>query len=163
MQLRKPLPLWFPVSLFLVTAAMIPLLGQARRRSVSEPQTVTKLTARLSRCTPPLHFVSMYPSRPEGPMWICRRPQAIEYLRAMVRDPSRVQAGRWNGIVFCEPKRGKALIDDEFIRDHWGECGMRIGKLLFFGDPDLLERIREAIIDKEEGKIFFTTDNGSEK
>jgi hypothetical protein len=28
---------------------------------------------------------------------------------------------------------------------HWGEYGMQVGPFVFFGDPDLLGRIRRAI------------------
>ncbi|HTU89425.1 MAG TPA: hypothetical protein VMF69_04950 [Gemmataceae bacterium] len=39
------------------------------------------------------------------------------------------------------------MITDDFIREAWGEYGMRIGTFVFFGDPDLLQRLREVIID----------------
>lgn len=146
MLIRKPLPLWISVSLFVVAVTMIPLTGQVRRPA-SPPDTQTELVARLSQSTPPLHIVRLYPSRPEGPMWVCDRPQSVEDLRGMIRDPHRVQAGRWRGIVFCQRLAGKSVICDEFIRDNWGECGMRVGSIVYFGDPELLERIRAEVIE----------------
>ena len=145
MLIRKPLPLWISVSLFVGAATMIPLTGQVRRRPVSSPDTQTELAARLAQSTPPLHIVRMYPDRPEGPMWVCDRPQSLENLRGLIRDPKRVQAGRWQGVVFCQRMGEKTVILDDFIRDNWGECGMRVGPLVLFGDPELLQRIRAEI------------------
>jgi len=147
MLLRKPLPLWINVSLFAGAAAMIPLAGQLRRQPVSTPATIAELSERLRRCTPRLHFVPQFPDRAELPMWVCAGPQSREQLWGLICDPERVKKGQWHGIVLCKGTTDFCQIPDEFIRDSWGEYGMRIGRFVFFGDPDLLQRIREAIFD----------------
>jgi len=147
MLIRKPLPRWVHVSLFVAAVAMIPLFGQLRHRIVSLPRSQTELSARLSRCTPPLHVVQQVRDIPESPIWVCVRPQSREHLRGLFLDPGRVREGRWQGIVLCQLEGKGSVITDDFIREAWGEYGMRIGTFVFFGDPDLLQRLREVIID----------------
>ncbi|HTU89406.1 MAG TPA: hypothetical protein VMF69_04855 [Gemmataceae bacterium] len=147
MLIRKPLPRWSSVSLFVVVVAMIPLIGQARRRSISPPDTLTELAARLSQCTPPLHVVQLNTDMPEGPMWVCARPLSREDLWGLIRAKERAQAGQWQGIVFCERRGVNFVIMDDFI-EVWGPYGMRAGPFVLFGDPNLLQRIREVILDR---------------
>jgi hypothetical protein len=147
MLLRKPLPLWSRVSLFAVAMVMIPLISQAWRRPVFPPQTLTELAARLSQGTPPLHVVMLHQRVPEGPMYVCIEPRSPESLQELLCYPSRVKAGQWRGIVFCQQKGEQCWILDDFIHDNWGEYGTRIGPFVFFGDPELLQRIRKEIPD----------------
>ena len=145
MLLRKPLPLWIPVSLFAVAVTMTPLASQWLRRPDSSLCTLAEFTARLSRSTPPLYVVPQLPDRPESSMWVCDRPQSREQLRGLVRHPDRVKTGHWRGIVFCERAGELSRIPDDFMHD-WGECSMCIGPFVLFGDPDLLQRIRAVIL-----------------
>jgi hypothetical protein len=147
MLLRKPLPLWIGVSLFAVSVAAIPLANRLLRQSDESPRTLTELRARLSRCTPPLIVVPQFPDRTESSMWVCTRPQSREQLWGQIRNPDWVKTGKWQGVVFCEQRGTKSSITDEFIHDNWGEYGMRIGRFVFFDDPDLLQRIRDALLD----------------
>jgi hypothetical protein len=144
MLLRKPLPLWMCVSLFVIAVGMIPLIGQSRHQPVSPPSTLAELAARLSQGTPPLHIVMLHQRVPEGPMYVCVRSQSPEYLEGLCCDPNK--AGQWRGIVFCQRDGEQGIILDDLIRC-WGECGMRIGPFVFFGDPKLLQRIRNEIPD----------------
>ena len=150
MLLRKPLPLWINVSLFAAAVTLIPLVGQRMRRRASPPRTLTEFTAPLSRCSPPLTVVPLFPDQPNSCVWVCARPQSREQLCGLARDPELVKTGHWQGIVFCERVGEGAMIPDEFIRDNWGEYALRIGPFLLFGDPDLLQRIRETFRSKPE-------------
>lgn len=146
MLLRKPLPLWINVSLFAGAIAMIPLAGQPGRQPVSPPGTLTELSERLSRCMPSLHVVPQFPDRPECPIWVCTRPQTREQVWGLVRATELAE--QWQGIVFCE-RMGPAWVvdaEDEFIRENWGKYGMRIGPFVLFGDPELLQRLRDVIL-----------------
>jgi hypothetical protein len=146
MLLRKPLPLWITVSLFAVAVTTMPLASRWLRRPVSSLHTLAELTARLSRSTPPLYVVPQFPDQPESWRWVCDRPQSREQLGRLVRHPDRVKTGHWRGIVFCERVGETSGMTDDFIHDNWGECGMRIGPFLLFGDPDLLQRIGAVIL-----------------
>jgi hypothetical protein len=149
MLLRKPLPLWINVSLFAGAIAMIPLAGLWGRRPVSTPRTLSEFTERLSRSMPSLHVVHQFPGRPECPVWVCTRPQSREQVWGLIRAAECGQ--QWQGIVFCE-RMGPTWVveaEDEFIRNNWGQYGVRVGPFVLFGDPDLLQRIRDVILDYE--------------
>jgi hypothetical protein len=148
MLLPKSRPLWTSVSLFAVAVVMIPLAGQRLRPPVSSPGTLAELSACLSQCTPPLYVVPQLPNCPQSAMWVCTRPRSREQLVSRLNyvcDPERVERGQWEGIVLCQSSGEGAVMEDEFIAEHWGPYGMRIGRLVFFGDPDLLQRIRTAM------------------
>jgi hypothetical protein len=148
MLLPKSWPLWTGVSLFAVAVVMVPLTGLRLRPPVSPPRTLTELSARLSQSTPPLYVVSQFPDDPASAMWVCTMPRSREQLGAVnfFCDPKCVERGQWQGIALCQIRSKALWIEDEFIAEHWGQYGMRIGKLVFFGDPDLLQHIRAAIL-----------------
>lgn len=142
---RKPLPLWINVSLFAVAVTLIPLIGQRMRRRASPPRTLAEFAAQISRCLPSLRVVPLFENKPDSPVWVCLRSHSREQLRGLPRDPDLVKSGHWQGIVFCEQVGKGAAIPEEFIRDNWGEYALRVGPFLLFGDPDLLQRIHEAL------------------
>jgi hypothetical protein len=53
---------------------------------------------------------------------------------------SRRFIDRWSGVVNVVCER-----DMEVLPNDWGACGLRAGRLLLFGDPQLVVRIREAL------------------
>ena len=142
MRLPKPWPLWTSVSLFAAAAVMIPLTGQRLRQPASPPRTLAELSARLSQCQPPLYVTRQSQNSPEGAMYVCTMPRSREQLCGLACDPKGVERGQWQGIVLCRMNGEMTWIEDDFIHEHWGQYGMRIGQLVFFGDPDLLQRIR---------------------
>jgi hypothetical protein len=79
-------------------------------------------------------------------MWVCERPQSLEHLHGLCCDPNRVNEWQWRGIVFCQRDGKQGIILGDLIR-FWGKCGMRIGPFVFFGDPELLQRIRNEVPD----------------
>jgi hypothetical protein len=145
MLLRKPLSLWIYVSLFVASATMIPLANWLRCRPTDPERTLSELKVRLSQCTPPLYVVPQSPHFPESAMWVCNMPRSREQLCGLICHAKRVERGQWEGIVLCQMRGEVAVIEDDFIHDQWGKYGMRIGQLVFFGDPDLLRRIHKEI------------------
>jgi hypothetical protein len=62
-------------------------------------------------------------------------------LRLLPADPA--QAARWRGVVRVEV--GSQLgLDEELIRQ-WGAWYWRWGPFHFFGDPELLAKVRAAL------------------
>jgi hypothetical protein len=49
----------------------------------------------------------------------------------------------WAGVVYCErpPSYDRMAVTVE----SWGDCGLRAGPFVFFGDPALLARIRTTL------------------
>jgi hypothetical protein len=64
-----------------------------------------------------------------------------EHFNGLVALPEQV--GRWRGTVFCE-RLHQPGSRDEALRQ-WGECGLRAGPFVLFGDPDLLAQVRQAL------------------
>jgi hypothetical protein len=106
------------------------------------PHTLVELTEQLSRAGLSLYVVPMTDISPEEGLFLCERPQPREQLQRLVRA---VEHGdRWRGIVLCEWNRHVGEVSDEQLAD-WGEHGLRLGPFVFFGDPALLRRIRQAL------------------
>lgn len=149
MLFRKPLPLWMSVSLFVIAVGMIPLIGQSRRRPISLPDTLTELAVLLSQGTSELYVVPVIENRPEAGIYICTQPHLREQLQWLHRIPEAIgpsRIGRWEGVVFCEKNNEFIEIEsDDQQLQNWGEHGMRIGPLVFFGDPALLQRICDTV------------------
>jgi hypothetical protein len=148
----KSIPRWMYVGLFLGSVVLVPLLYHLARRPVSSPSTPTELTVLLAQRAPSLYVISEVEHRPECGIYICTQPQLREQLSWLVRNPlilgtSRI--GKWEGVVFCEKvEKLPGWKIEEHVLQSWGQHGMQIGPLLFFGDPSLLQRIREVIIPK---------------
>jgi hypothetical protein len=64
-------------------------------------------------------------------------------LYGLVKDTRAMD--RWAGVVYCE--RLRLPENREEILQSWGDCGLRADPFVFFGDPDLLARIRIALGD----------------
>jgi hypothetical protein len=154
MLFRKPLPLSIGVAFFVVSVAVVPLACRLLRRPAHPPHTLTELTQLLSQDALSLYVVPMVENRLEEGIYICANPQPHEQLWSLVRNTKG--AGRWQGVVYCE-KAGKmaermsVIVEREILED-WGEYGMQIGPLLFFGDPALLRRIHKVIFDHQGSK-----------
>jgi hypothetical protein len=66
----------------------------------------------------------------------------FEELAGLPKD--RASLDRWAGVVYCEECPRIAARDLQCL---WGDCSLRAGPFVFFGDRDLLGRIREALLD----------------
>jgi hypothetical protein len=137
----SPTP-WFPVAALLASTGIVPLAYPLLRPSVPPPDTLTELTELLRQSDPLLHAVAATGLSLEGGVYFCDRPLPRERLRRLLRASEH--AHRWRGVVYCERSGGLAPIREEHLRS-WGEHAMRIGPLVFFGDPVLLRRIEMAI------------------
>jgi hypothetical protein len=61
-------------------------------------------------------------------------------LNPLAKDPSRLSA--WRGTVYCERVMAK---DAAELAAEWGDPCLVAGPFVFYGDVELLERIRAAI------------------
>lgn len=122
MLLRKPLSLWICVSVFVVSATLIPLVNRLRCRPTDPPRTLAELKVRLSQCTPPLSTVWYFENDPENGMWVCARPRSRAELPTLLRLPETIRkpqrANHWKGLVFCDRVGAAASIPEEFIREY---------------------------------------------
>jgi hypothetical protein len=148
MPARRPLALYLNVTVFLMAIVMVLLSRQLLRPPTEPSLTLTELTELLSQNTPELHMVPVRKDALEEGIYLCTQRQPLEQLAFLPRNS--IGAGRWQGVVYCE-----GVTHDDFgIEEHelqsWGEHGMRVGPLLLFGDPAVLDRIHKAIL-KSQG------------
>jgi hypothetical protein len=130
---------------------MMPLTYRRLHRPTHRPRTLTELTGLLSRQTPPLYVAPVSELSLESGIYICTtsRPRE-ELMNKFTRNPKC--GSKWQGVVHCQilgerkqlPFEIRSFWQDEFPT--WGEYGMWIGPFLFFGDPNLLQCIREMIL-----------------
>jgi hypothetical protein len=145
MRFQKRLSLWIWVGLFVGSVGAMPLAPWLLRRHADPPRTLTELTELLSRCTPPLYAVPQVEGNPEAGVWVCERPRPREQLMMLRR--LREYADGWQGVVYCERLPTTFEIMQPLLPDLWGEFHMQVGPFLLFGDPPLLQRIRQVILD----------------
>jgi hypothetical protein len=103
----------------------------------SYPQTPLDVARRLE--VKGLHFRLETTSSPTTIYFFTGRPPS-EIGNGLPRDPSDL--ARWRGIFLCEYTPISSMptsLDEE------SECCFRIGRLLFFGDPELLARVKRAL------------------
>jgi hypothetical protein len=127
---------------FVLCAVAVPLAHWLLHRQADSPRNLVELAELLRQSDPPLYIVPMADHSPEVGFYLCERPRPREQLQWLRRAAEH--GDRWRGVVFCEMNRSLGEIEEnEWQR--WGEYAMRIGPFVFFGDPPLLGRIRQAI------------------
>jgi hypothetical protein len=60
---------------------------------------------------------------------------------------ARKYAEQWRGIVFCECVRDPFPCLQRTEIEAWGDCCLQAPPFLFFGDPELIALIRDALLD----------------
>jgi hypothetical protein len=101
-----------------------------------------ELSEHLRKSGLPLYVVPQTDISPEDGIYLCERPEPREQLQRLARAAER--GDRWRGIVYCEFNKRLGEIDEDAL-NNWGEYGLRLGPFVFFGDPALLRRIRQAL------------------
>jgi hypothetical protein len=90
------------------------------------------------------------PTDRNGKTWrrnafLTRTDQGWDQLSALSKSVGKID--RWRGTVYCE--RMQQPEEREILSRLWGDCGLIAGPFVFFGDPDLLAEIREALSQAE--------------
>lgn len=148
MLFRKPFPMWIWIGLFLASVAPVPFISRSLRRPIAPPCTLAQIAEFLSQNAPDLYVVPPIEDRPECGLYICMHPQPRGQLVRLVRNPKIIgtsRLGEWQGVVFLDRLGNIDLLAEEI--QTWGEHGLQIGPYVFFGDPDLLQRIRKVILE----------------
>jgi hypothetical protein len=148
MPVRGPFHVWVCVSLIVLSAGTMPLVRRPLHQPASSLQTPTELAQLISQDAPSLYVISVLEHQPESGIYICTKPQPREQLFRRLRGSEVACKREWQGVVFCE-KHGNLCSIGEDVIEAWGEHGKRIGPLLFFGDPVLLQRLHKLIFDHQ--------------
>ena len=66
-------------------------------------------------------------------------------LNHLPKDPKQIH--RWQGTLYCERGRAGFLMRDDWsaLVRQWGDCCLVVGPFLFYGDRELLDRVRAAL------------------
>jgi hypothetical protein len=143
MSARRYFSPWVLTIVFALCAVAVPLIHQLLPPpAATPPPSLPDLAERLRRAGLSLHVVPMTHITPVEGLYLCERPQPREQLQRLVRAVEHSDS--WRGVVFCECNKRLGEVSDEQMAD-WGEHGMRLGPFVFFGDPALLRRIRQAL------------------
>jgi hypothetical protein len=85
------------------------------------------------------------PTPPNNPLWVSAylttTNKSVEQLSILPAEPERI--ADWNGTVNCRLSISGAAGDSP--ASNWGDCWMRVGPFLLFGDRDLMARIRNTL------------------
>jgi hypothetical protein len=153
---RNPLHLWIVVSIFLAAVTMVPLASRLRSRPIAPPtvtqlRTLTELAEVLTQDAPEWRVV---PSAKDGSLergiYLCTDSRSWKQLSSVTRTCEH--ANKWQGVVYCEYQGGEISSIPEKDIEMWGEHTKHIEPFLFFGDPELLQRIDKIIANHALGE-----------
>jgi hypothetical protein len=87
------------------------------------------------------------PAHRGGPLWagayLTTTDRSPEQLGALGAVPERI--ADWRGTVFCDRYFRSSWLEPDARAYHWGDCCLRVGPFLLFGDRDFMARIRDAL------------------
>jgi hypothetical protein len=67
----------------------------------------------------------------------------LDWRKLHIIPKAPEQIGRWQGTVYCERLNQPNSRDQQIPM--WGDCCVRIGPFVFFGDRAMLAQLREAL------------------
>ncbi len=136
---------WRPLLIVLVASAALALCSRQRK---SGPPTsavalddwdIPRLADYLNRKGVPLRLVA---TQNNGTIrhnaFLTTTDKEWDDLSRPVKDPRWI--GRWRGTLYCE----RNPEGDDLARQ-WGDCYLEVGPFMFFGDPELLARVRTVL------------------
>ena len=111
----------------------------------NRPEPPADVPALISRLKDKGVRLTVVPMRDNGDLragvYLVDGPAPERVLRRwLCRVPESERAAQWAGVVFVEASPNPSVLEDS-----WGDHGLRVGDLLFFGDPELLARIDAAL------------------
>lgn len=131
---------------FVVAAILTASFGQRRATTMSESLPldhwgIPKLAAYLNEAGVQ---VRMQSAQKDGiirqSVYLTSTQKDWRELNCLVKDPSWIHM--WQGIVFCTHETPNAA--EELVRQ-WGDQGLLAGPFAFYGDAELLVRIKDAL------------------
>ena len=140
--LRRTPPRPVVAGAFLVSFLAVPWAGRALRPVPQPPETPAELAGLLRRHRPALHVIPANTVGPENGIYVCDHPRPREEVTGLLRR--RDWADRWGGVVLCERVGPGREVPERELAD-WDGHGLRVGPLLFFGDPRLLAEIAPLV------------------
>jgi hypothetical protein len=117
-------------------------LGPAPPGAPLDDWDIPRLAAFLNEQGQQLRVVpTMRQGGPHETAFLTTTSRGWEDLNRLPKDAGRIAL--WQGTLYCE--RGPGGDDWLDLTRQWGDCGLVAGPFLFFGDPQLLARVRDAL------------------
>jgi hypothetical protein len=144
--MNRPYSNWLIVRcvlLFLALSSGVVMRWIHSRPSYEFGQSVEQHLERLREVCPDLHILEVMPGRPQMGIHITVQPRKVQELSWLQRDGTEMAKRR--GVVFAE---GHVESMSELSMEEWQDFSFVTGDTIFFGDPELLERIRTVLREK---------------
>jgi hypothetical protein len=147
----KGIASWRRPALVLALAALLAaaLVG-ARLRRAAQPTLdlsgwdVPRLVEHLRGRGLPLRAVSTIKDGPIGnSAYLTTTDRSWRELNLLFAAPEQID--HWQGTLYCERVRPRGSRDEQAAL--WGDCCLLVEPFLFFGDRELLLKVREALRD----------------
>jgi hypothetical protein len=131
----------------LVCMSLLAVTGWWRsgpRRTPGDDWRIEDVVERLSERRVPVRAVPVMQNGPlSGGVFLTTTDRSWQELNRLPMVPDRISD--WEGTVFCGVIGPRPAGDDWLWQ--WGDCAEHRGSLVFFGDPALRARIKEALGD----------------
>jgi hypothetical protein len=135
----------------LVTALLAGWIGQrvsgpAKSAGTADDWDIPRLVAYLNDAGLGLRMVSTTKNGViDQTAFLTTTTKEWENLNRLFKD--RKQIHLWQGTLYCERGRVRFFMGDDWsaLTRQWGDCCLVVGPFLFFGDRDLLDRVRAAL------------------
>jgi hypothetical protein len=128
--------------LFLATALAAVLAHEFVPRR-QPPQSVEEALSRLREAGLCYHVMptGQYNPSLDNGVFLCERPQSWQHLSRLAR--CGVEGSRWAGVVHLQRCPNEETAN--FCLADWGPHGGRVGRVFFFGNPDMVQRVKAVL------------------
>ncbi len=129
------------VTMFLLAVAGRPRSADSRPSLPSiDDWSIVELVAHLNRMGVDVRLRSTQEAGILGPtVFLTTIDKSWPKLNALNKDAKRLD--RWRGVLYCERMSSNSMPANHL----WPDRGLKIGPFLFYGDAELLERVRSAL------------------
>jgi hypothetical protein len=135
---RRPRIIWGAFVLLTLAAVGFSVARRRPEKSWAIPDLINHLESHGVT----LNVLYHQPDDPGEGCYLSTHSLTREDASKLVMNP--VCVDKWTGVIFLFPQRkGLLFLPDEEI-ETWGECGLLLGGLVLFGDPELLRKIAET-------------------
>jgi hypothetical protein len=143
--MQRPSPHWFLSAALVVSVLLVVALGQ-RKAGPAKPlddYAFHELLAHLSGAGLELRAVSPQKNGLFGAtVFLTTTDKGWNEVNRLTKDPRRI--AEWQGVLYCECVKGR---DSTLLTNQWGGDCLVVGSFVFYGDHELLNRVRAALSD----------------
>ena len=153
--MRQPRARWILFAGFVASVLLAASLGKRTASPTTPPLPlndwgIPELADYLHRAGIRLHVV---PATKDGVLqdtaFLTTTERSWHELNRLRKDAK--QLAPWRGILYCERLEHTKM--RTVLEEQWGDYGWSAGPFLFYGDPELLARVRAVLLDASLGTL----------